>query len=85
MSLKNTLAYGDNWHLYEDFSEPEGLSLRIDNVTVFINKDILQAIMNPLKRLEQRNWAPGEEQSNETTMKRYVDEDWSLEDDETEP
>lgn len=36
MSLKNSQASGDNWHLYEEFGENEGVFIRVDSTTLFL-------------------------------------------------
>ena len=56
MSTKATIAYGDNWHLYEELMNEGGLWLRIDNTSVFIKKEALKSILAGLKSLEERNW-----------------------------
>lgn len=51
-----TLAHGDDWHLYEDMMDDDGLWLRVDKTAIFIKRSALKDILVALKRLEEHSW-----------------------------
>jgi hypothetical protein len=73
MSMKNTSAYGQNWHLYEELGDNRGLYLRIDNVTVLLNKDILKGMLPVLQKLEKFNWQLITDQEKDQDFDSIID------------
>lgn len=86
MSTKCTLAYGTNFHFYDDWN-PKGMYLDLDNlddpsqppefevapneITVMIPMEVLKAMLPVLKKLEEDGW-----ETNGTRIANMTEEDW---------
>ena len=72
--MKNTIAHGENFHLYEEFGIKGGLFLQVYGVTLFLEKDVLKGILPALQRLEANKWEfIGEEDVTTEQIDGFID------------